>query len=131
MQMVRLQLALLLMDSHTRSQGVCMCVLGHEQMLIFKHSLIFNFECSNVCLLCKHPCNGYLTHWSIYAVTILWFKPQMRYLPFLTYSNKVTFCIKFAHKSGINTINECLGAKIYWWMLHKRMFQHLCVCEAL
>jgi len=38
-------------------------------------------------------------------------KTSNRYLPMLTYSNKGTFSIKFAHKSGINTINECLEAK--------------------
>jgi len=58
----------------------------------------------------------------------LWLEPQIRYLPLLTYSTKVTFCIKFAHKSGINNVWE---QKIYWRMLHKqmniRMFQHLFV----
>jgi len=54
----------------------------------------------------SHACSGY------FVVTILWSKPQMRYLPLLTYSNKVTFCIKFAHKSGINTINKCLAANL-------------------
>ena len=38
-------------------------------------------------------------------------KTSNRYIPLLTYSNKVTFCIKFAHKSGINTINKCFEAK--------------------
>ena len=38
-------------------------------------------------------------------------KISNRYLPLLTYSNKVTFCIKFAHKSGIDTSNECLDVK--------------------
>jgi len=34
-----------------------------------------------------------------------------RYLPLSAYSNKGTFCLKFAHKSGISTINKCLNAK--------------------
>ena len=39
-------------------------------------------------------------------------KTSNRYLTLLTYSNKVTFCVKFVHESDISTINECLGAKI-------------------
>jgi len=39
-------------------------------------------------------------------------KTLNRYLTLLSYSNKVPFCIKFAHKSGISAINKCLGAKI-------------------
>ena len=87
-------------------------IVGHEQMLIFNIWTFFNFQFRmSECLL--YPHSGYFTHWSIYLVTISWMKPQIRrYLPLLTYSNKVTFCMKFTHKSGINTINECLGAKI-------------------
>jgi len=57
------------------------------------------------------------TQWVFYSLINLcsdnfMVKTSNRYLPLLTYNNKVTFCIKFAHKSGINIINECLGTKI-------------------
>jgi len=56
------------------------------------------------------------THWVFNSVINLCsdnfvVKTSNRYLLLLTYTNKGTFCIKFAYKSGINAINECLEAK--------------------
>jgi len=46
-------------------------------------------------------------------VTILWIKHQIGTYHYWLTAIKWIFCIKFVHKSGgINTINECLGAKI-------------------
>jgi len=85
--------------------------LGHEQMLIFNIQTFLNFPFQMFeCLLMP-------TQWVFNSLINLcsdnfMVKIPNRYLPLLTYSNKVTFCIKFAHKSGINTINQCLEAKI-------------------
>jgi len=79
-------------------------------MLIFNIRTFFNFHFRMFgCLLM-------LTQWVFNSVINLcsdnfMVKTSNRYLPLLTCSNKVTFCIKFAHKSGINTINERLNAK--------------------
>jgi len=102
--------------------------VGHEWIIIFNIWTFFNFQFQMFkCLLTP-------TQWVFNSLINLcsdnvMVKTSNRYLPLLTYSNKRTFCIKFAHKSGINTINKCLEAKIYWQMLHKLtniwMFQHL------
>jgi len=85
-------------------------VLGHKWILIFNIWTFFNFQFQMFeCLLTP-------TQWVFNSPINLcsdnfMIKTSNRYLPLLTYSNKVTFCIKFVHKLGINTINECLGAK--------------------
>jgi len=74
----------------------------------FQHSNILYFQFRMFeCLLTP-------TQWVFYSLINLCsdnfiVKTSNRYLPLLTYNNKVT---KFTHKSGIITINECLGAKI-------------------
>jgi len=81
-------------------------------MLIFNIQTFFNFQFRMFkCLLTP-------TQWVFYSLISLcsddynfMVKTSNRYLPILAYSNKVCFCISFAHKSGINTINECLGEK--------------------
>jgi len=80
-------------------------------MLIFNIRIFFNFQFRMFeCLLMP-------TRWVYNSLINLCSdnfmdKTSNRYLPLLTYNNKVYFYIKFTHKSGINTINECLGAKI-------------------
>jgi len=79
-------------------------------MLIFNMQTFFNFQFEMFkCLLTP-------TQWVFDSVINLcsdnfMVKTSNMYLPLLTYSNKGTFCIKFAHKSGINTINECFEVK--------------------
>jgi len=80
-------------------------------MLIFNVRTFFNF------LSQMFGCLLTFTQWVFNSLINLcsdnfMVKTSNKYLPLLTYSNKVTFCIKFVLKSGINTINECLGAKI-------------------
>jgi len=80
-------------------------------MLIFNIRTSFNFQFRMFeCLLTP-------TQWVFYSLINLCsddfiVKTSNRYLPLLTYSDEVTFCINLTHKSGINTINKCLGAKI-------------------
>jgi len=83
--------------------------IGHERMLIFNIRTFFIFQFRMFeCLLT-------LTQWVFNSLINLcsdnfMVKTSNRYLPLLTYNNKVTFDIKFEYESGINTINECLGA---------------------
>jgi len=81
-------------DSHHQ------CELGHERMLTFNIRTFFSFqfrmfECLFTLLT---P-----TQWVFNSLINLcgdnfMVKPQIRYLPLLTYSNKVIFCIKFVNK---------------------------------
>jgi len=77
----------------------CTCVLGHEQILIFHIQTFFNFQFQ------MFKCVLMPTQWVFNSVINLcgdnfMVKTSNRYLPLLTYSNKGTFCIKFAHNQA-------------------------------